>query len=87
MGASTVDARARAQGYRFVNMQDPSIDAKNDKIIRKKRVKTLQKTNVFQALRSQNPVNTSSFCFPEVQKRAKTMLFTQFSALGDQKTP
>ena len=44
------------------------------------------KTSVFQALRSQNPVNTSSCCFWEVEQRSKTMLFTQFSALGDQKT-
>ena len=43
------------------------------------------KTNVFQALRSQNPVNTSSFCFPEVQKRSKTCYLRSFLHLGIKK--
>ena len=81
-------ARARARrGNVLSTCKTRQLMQNNDKITRKKTRENPAKTNVFQALHSQNPVNTNSFCFPEVQKRSKTMLFTQFSALGVQKTP
>ena len=43
------------------------------------------KNSVFQALRSQNLVNTSSFCFPEVQKRSKTCNLRSCLDLGIKK--
>ena len=82
-------ARARARARRG-NVLSTSRPVNRCKKLIKSQEKTREnpaKTNVFQELRSQNPVNTNSFCFPEVQKRSKTMLFTQFSALGDEKTP